>query len=133
MLTRSLTTISRVTIAEVAADARALATPAGVITVPPELRRYIAAHAQHRSETAPNRQTPLFAARGHWTPATIQQALARLDPALWRHATYNHSHRRPAGDGREYLHGLNAWELWPPDQPRHPMPNRVESGHRRVA
>lgn len=60
----------------------------GVLTVPPELRRFLATYHQQRRPLALDRAAPLFPGEtpGRLRPATIQRRLAQLDaPAsLWQ-------------------------------------------------
>jgi hypothetical protein len=69
----------------------------GVLTVPPELRRFLATWHHHRRPLALDRTAPLFPGetRGRLRPATIQRRLAQLDaPASLWHDAARHHHRR---------------------------------------
>jgi hypothetical protein len=88
----------------------------GVLTVPPELRRFLATYHQHRKRLARDRTAPLFPGDtpGRLRPATIQRRLAQLDaPAsLWQDPPESTIGDGANADGRALLLSLSAWHLW---------------------
>jgi hypothetical protein len=88
----------------------------GVLTVPPELRRFLATYHEHRGPLALDRTAPLFPGdtSGRLRPATIQRRLAQLDaPAsLWHDPPNTTIGEDARADGRALLLRLSAWHLW---------------------
>jgi hypothetical protein len=88
----------------------------GVLTIPPELRRFLATWHDHRKPLASDRTAPLIPGDtpGRPRPATIQRRLARLDaPAsLWHDPPDTTIGEDANADGRALLLRLSAWHLW---------------------
>jgi hypothetical protein len=87
-----------------------------VLTIAPELRRFLATWHHHRKRLALDRTAPLFPGDtpGRLRPATIQRRLARLDaPAsLWHNPPDTTIGEDAHADGRALLLRLSAWHLW---------------------
>jgi hypothetical protein len=100
-----------------ATDGAVLAGPwGGPLTVPPELRRFLATWHHKRKPQATGHAIPLFPGNSHRRarqPA-IRRRLARLDaPAsLWEDAPDTTISDDAHADGRALLLCLSAWHLW---------------------
>ena len=100
-----------------ASDGAVIAGPwGGALTVPPELRRFLATwHHQHKLSTN-GRPQPLFPGNSHGRASqpAIRRHLARLDaPAsLWGDPPDTTIGEGARADGRALLLRLSAWHLW---------------------
>jgi hypothetical protein len=100
-----------------ASDGAVLAGPwGGALTVPPELRRFLATwHHEHKSP-ANGRAQPLFPGNSHGRAGqpAIRRRLAQLDaPAsLWEDPPDTTIGEGAHADGRALLLRLSAWHLW---------------------
>jgi hypothetical protein len=100
-----------------ASDGAVLVGPyGGVLAIPPELRRFLAAWQHERARQAAGRDIPLFTGNSHGriSQPAIRRRLARLDAptTLWEDLPDTTIGEGPSADGRSMLLHLCAWHLW---------------------
>ncbi|MCA1700740.1 MAG: hypothetical protein LC790_18275 [Actinobacteria bacterium] len=107
-----------------ASDGAVLAGPwGGALTIPPELRRFLATWHDERKPRATAQAIPLFPGNSHGRASqpAIRRHLTRLNaPAsLWEDPPDTTIGEGAGADGRALLLRLSAWHLWL-DRPDHP-------------